>query len=227
MRALMLRSIVHAYLLISVLAGAGLSLGAAVQPASASQQPKDSDAWQGWPGPDGWPKLPGPEWLDSTLNESAKKLETVKAIKQPGADIQSLQSKASDLLEKSKQARDNFFRCARLMSAANALMDAAYGIFQSRKADRAPFDFWSVGMVLQGYYYRIQQAHSFAQMSGEKNSDQYETLARTLYQQARGAYDAREYQRSRYLADAAASIVFALESIAQASAPPPTHPNFK
>lgn len=177
-----------------------------------------------WKTQDGQPKWPDPDWLETSLKETGKKLDVVKDLSQPGPDIESLYSKASDLFKqasdvfkRSNQERGNFFRCARLINATNALLDAAYGIYSSRKADRTPQDFWGVGMVLPAFYFRIQQAGFFASKSGEKNSEQYVMLARSIYQQARSAYEAHEYQKAKYLADASMSIVAALESISHAA----------
>jgi hypothetical protein len=187
----------------------------AVPSSSSGQQPKN---------PEGWPKWPDPNWQESILKETGAKLDVVKGLTRPGPDIEFLYSKSSDLLKRSSQARDNPFRCERLVTATNALIDAAYGIYSSRKADRTPQDFWGVGKSIQGLYYRVQQADFFASISGEKNSEQYVTLVRSIYQQARSAYDAHEYQKAKYLADASWSIVTALESIAQAAVPSPATP---
>jgi hypothetical protein len=175
--------------------------------------------------PEGQPRWPDPDWLESYLKDTSKKLDIIKDINQPGPDIEFLYSKASELLKRSNQERDNFFHCERLVNATNALLDAAYSIFSSRKADRTPQDFWGVSKALPGLHFRVQQAGFFASRSGEKNSEQYVTLAKSIYQQARSAYDAREYQKAKYLADASWEIVTALESIAQASIPPPKPPN--
>lgn len=210
----MFRSVLTKWFLISVLAALG-----AMPQESFGQQPPHPEGRPNWQGPEGWPKWPDPDWLESTLKEADKKLEIVKGISRPGPDIEFLNSRASDLLKRSTQARDNLFQCGRLITATNALLDAAYGIFSSRKADRTPQDFWGVGRALQGLHFRVQQADFFASMSGEKYSEQYVTLARSIYQQARSAYDAHEYQKAKYLADASWSIVTALESIAQAANP--------
>jgi hypothetical protein len=191
-------------------------------PITSGQQPKNPEGWPKWSGAEGWSKWPD---LDITLKDAAKKLDIVKGIKQPGQDIEFLLTKASDLQKRSMQARENFPRCERLANATNALLDAAYGIFSSRKADRTPQDFWGVGMILPGLHFRLQLADTFASWSGEKSPEQYVTLARTLYQQARSAYDAHEYQKAKYLADASGSIVIALESIVQAAGPPLPNPN--
>jgi hypothetical protein len=202
-------------------------LGAiASPPITYGQQPKNQEGWPKWPGAEGWPKWPDPDWLDTALKDAAKKLDIVKGLNRPGPDIEFLHAKAADLLKRSKQAHDNFLKCERLLNASNALLDAAYGIFSSRKADRTPQDFWGVGVILPGLYFRVQQqADTLASWSGEKNPEQYVTLARTLYQQTRSAYDAHEYQKAKYLADASGSIVIALESIVHAANPLPTNPN--
>jgi hypothetical protein len=206
----MLKQNLQKWLLISALAAIVV-----LSPKSYGQQPRN---------PEGWPKWPDPDWQESVLKETGSKLDIVKGISRPGPDIEFLYSKASDLLKKANQARDNPFRLERLVNATNALLDAAYGIYSSRKADRTPQDFWGVGKSLQGLHYRVQQTDFFASISGEKNSEQYVTLVRSIYQQARSAYDAHEYQKAKYLADASWSIVTALESIAQAAIPSPPNP---
>jgi len=180
--------------------------------------------WQGWGGWQGDKKGPSPSDL---IDWTAKRLEQMKSSSQTGSEIKWLQSTASDLLERSKSAKENPFRFDRLINAANALLNAGYNISQSRKMDKIPQekDFWGfVGMSIKGYYPRVQQVDSFAKFSGEKNSEKYVTLARTLYQQAWGAYDACDYQKAMLLKDASGSIVFAIESIAQSKwTPPETH----
>jgi hypothetical protein len=80
------------------------------------------------------------------------------------------------------------------------------------------------GTALMTCFSRIRQADFLAPMSGENKSDQYVKTARTLYQQAGGAYGSRDYQKAMFLAQASQSIVFALESIAQAAIPIPKKP---
>ncbi len=170
------------------------------------------------------PKWPDPGLLEASIKDAGKKIDLIKDLSKPGPDIEFLQARASDLLKRSTQERENFFKCERLLNATNALLDAAYGLYSSRKTDHVPLDFWNVSRALPGVHFRVQQAGFFANMSGEKNSEQYITLARSVYQQARSAYDAHEYQKAKYLADASWSIVTALESIAQATIPPPKSP---
>ena len=109
------------------------------------------------------------------------------------------------------------------------MLEASDRILWLRKLDRAPQeqDYWGSGITLPGCYFRVRQAEFFASMIGEKIFDQYVTWSKSFYQQARGAYDAREYQRARLLADAASFVVFALECVAQATVQMPDTPIIK
>jgi hypothetical protein len=184
------------------------------------------NGWQGgfntWPGPGDW-KEGYKKWQEAT----SKRLEAAKSNKQAGKECDFIFSTVTRLLEQSKSARENPFRLERLLFASDALLNAGDFISWSRKTIKTPQDkdFWGViGMALQGRYFRVQQADFFAPLSGEKNSDQYVKLARSLYQQARGAYDDRDYQKAKLLSDASESVVIALESIAQAAIPIPKPP---
>jgi len=210
----MRRLILRRWILASVLAAGFAAVpGISVPSPAYYQRSKGSDGWE--------KRWPGPEWLDAT----AKRLDDARSTSQPGQDIEFLYSRAADLLERARTVRDNPFRSGRFLGATNALLDAGDRMLWSRKIDRGPQeqDYWDAGFVLQGCYFRIRQAGFFAPMSGEKNAEQFVTLSRSLYQQARGAYDSREFQRARLLGDASSFIVFALERIAQAVAPIPEY----
>lgn len=202
------------YLLTSLLGFLGTAVGLLVPMDSYGQRPKIPDTWQS--GAKGWPKI---DWLEAT----AKRIEKAKPITQSGTEFENLYARASDLFEQAKQSKDNQFRFDRLIGATNSLLDAGDRILWARKAERMTQekDFWGAGFVLQGCYFRIRQANYFADLTGDKNSEQYVTLSRSLYQQARSAYDAREFQRARLLAEASSFIVFTLECIAQSTIPDP------
>lgn len=180
-----------------------------------AQQSKMPDPWQGT-GKSPWPKM---DWLEV----AAKRLEKTKALNPQSSEMETLHARAADLLEQARQAREDQFRSGRFLAAANALMDAIDRIHWMRKVDNTPQDqdFWGAGFVLQGCYFRVRQADYFASQNGKKNAEQYITLARSLYQQGRSAYDAKEYQRARLMGEASSFIVFALECIAQAAMPNP------
>ncbi len=187
----------------------------AAYPAFDPQQPKTTDGWR--PGDMKWP-----DWVE----EATKRLEKAKSISQPGPELEFLHSKASELLERAKASRENYFRFGRFIAATNALLEASDRIVWSRRIERTPQerDYWGAGLFLPGCYFRVRQAEFFASLINEKNTDQYVTWSKSLYQQARGALDAREYQRARLLGDASSFIVFALESIAQAMVQMPETP---
>jgi hypothetical protein len=214
----MLRLILYKWILILALAGFGLLPGIQAFAASDSQQPKGPEGWQ--PGDRKWP-----DWLE----ETTKRLEKAKKISQPGPEIEFLNSRASELLERAKQSRDNYFRFDRYISAANALLLAGDKILWARKVERITQeqDYWGIGMILQGCSFRVRQADFFASLIGDENSKQYVVWSKSFYQQARGAYDAREYERARSFGDASSFVVWALECIAQATVQMSDAPNPK
>lgn len=181
-------------------------------------QPKMPETWQ--PGDRKWP-----DWLE----ETTKRLEKLKNTSQPGPELEFLNGRASDLLDRAKASRDNLFRYGRFIAAANAMMEASDRMVWLRKVERAPQaqDFWGAGFMLPSCYFRARQAEFFASLSGDKNSDQYVTWSKSFYQQARVAFDAHEYQRARLYGDASSFIVFALECIAQATVQMPDASNTK
>ncbi len=204
----MLRLIPYKWILALALAGFGASLDFPAVGAFENQQPKGPEGWQ--PGDRKFP-----DWLD----ETTKRLEKSKKISQPGPEIEFLQARASELLDRARQSRDNRFRFDRYIAATNSLLEAADRLVWVRKVERVPQeqDYWGIGMILQGYAFRVRQADFFASLIPEKNTEQYITWSKSFYQQARSAYDAREYQRARLFGDASSFIVFALECIAQAT----------
>lgn len=204
---------------IGLLSGLYSSPGLFAQTPSPQQsQPKPPDPWPG--AKKDWPKPP--DWLEG----ANKRLEKMKETTRPGADVDKLLTRATDVLGLAKAAKttkDDPFRYGRYLAAASALMDAADRILWISKADPKPeeHDFWGAGFILQGCYFRVRQADYFADTSGVKKSGQYVELARRLYQQGRSAYDAKEYSRARLYGDASTSVVVALECLAQAAMPDP------
>ena len=167
-----------------------------------------------------WPKLQ--EWLPG----AEKRLETLNGITKPNAgnaNFKELLEHATELINQAKSSKDDQFQHRRRMLAADAMMDAADRVLLTLKADRNSDenDLRRAGFILQGCYFRVRQANYFAEMSGNKKSDQYVKLASSLYQQGRSAFDAKEYGKARLLGEASTSVVFALECLAQAAVPAP------
>ena len=185
--------------------------------------------------------MPGPgEWLgndknwldpDWSLNATTKRLEQLKSAKEKGSEIKFIIERTSDLIERAKKERDNRFRYERLLNAANALLGSGDLILLSQKKPTLPMrerDYWNMtGTTLMVCFSRVRQAEFFAPMSREKKADEYVKMARTLHRQAGDAYGAHNYHKAMLLAQSAESIVFALESLAQAAIPMPKPPLFK
>jgi hypothetical protein len=203
---------------ILVLISSWIVFSAGTCSAYAFQEPKVPNGWHS--GDRKWP-----DWIE----ETTKRLEKTKSISQPGPEIEFLYSRASELLERAKSSRDNYPRFERFIAATNAMLEASDRINWSRKIEHTPQeqDYWGAGPFLSFCYFRVRQADFFASLIGEKDTEQYVTWSKAFYQQARGAFDTREYQRARLLADASSFIVFALECIAQATVQMPDTPIIK
>jgi len=224
------------------LCGAALLAGLASGPALFAQTPPSQQQQQSKP-PDPWPgaKMAWPkpsDWLEG----ASKRLEQMREPDQAGRaeEVERLLERAADALDLAKAsakkgaasgnsaapsgaAGGEQFRYGRYIAAARALMDAADRVKWARKAEAKPeeYDFWGAGFILQGCYFRVRQASYFADLSGVKRPKRFVELATRLYQQGRGAYDAKEYSRARLYGDASTSAVFALECLAQAATPDP------
>jgi hypothetical protein len=153
-------------------------------------------------------------WQTSQANEST--------------EMQFLLAHASDLLERAKQARGNSFQFESLTGATINLLGAARSVSSARKANQMDEnDKRDAALFLQKCYFRVQQADFFSSLSSEKDSKVYVTQIRSLYQQARSAYDAKQYDRARLFGDAASMIVTALENIAHSTIHVPDPPVIK
>jgi hypothetical protein len=162
------------------------------------------------------------------LDFLAKMLARNQNTSEPGADAIFLNTRAADLLERAKQARTNNFQFESLTGAIFNLLRASERISTALKAGQMDDnDKRDAALYLQKCYFRIQQADYFAGLSGEKESKQYVTRTRSLYQQARSAYDAHQYDRAQMLGDASSMIVTALENMAHASLNIPDPPVIK
>ena len=167
-----------------------------------------------------WPKQQ--DWLAGTQ----KRLEMLNGItvsNAGNADFKKLLERAAELIDLAKSSNDNQFQQGRRLLAAGAMMDAADRVLLALKTGRESDenDLRRAGFVLQGCYFRVRQANYFADKSGDKKSVQSVKLANSLYQQGRSAYDAKEYGKARLLGEASASVVYALEFMAQAATSDP------
>jgi hypothetical protein len=172
----------------------------------------------------GWPERSKQERLDSL----AKMLSWRTNAPDSPAECAFLNARAGELLERAKLARGNDFQFDRLATATDNLLRASDCIFSARKYVRVDEnEKRDAALLLQKCYFRVQQAEYFADISGEKEAKQYVTVARSIYQQARSAYDTHQYDRARMLGEASSLVVMALENIAHASLKIPDPPVIK
>lgn len=180
-----------------------------------------------------WPKPP--DGRDLTEHDKQERLEFLAKmltrssnLPEPGAEMQFLSARATELLDRAKQVRVNNFQFDSLTGAVINLLWAGDRIMLARKSSQVDEgDKRDAALYLQRCYFRVQQAEYFAGLSSEKESARFVTQIRSLYQQARSAYDAGQYDRAHLLGDASTMMVTALENIAYASLRIPDPPVIK
>jgi hypothetical protein len=162
------------------------------------------------------------------LQELARKLERRTARSAAAEVNRFLHEQSAALIERAKEAQGSRYRFDRLSRAADDLLEASQRVFDSRERDKDDDeDQRDAARRLERTYFRVQQADYFARLSGHKDGAAFITHARALYQQARSAYDQRDYPKAHKLADAAGKIVGALERLAQAEVRVPDPPRLK
>ena len=136
-----------------------------------------------------------------------------------------LHEEAARLLERAKQSRDQDYVFDRLIRATDALLEASERVLESREEeDNDEDDREEAARDLQRDYFRVQQSEYFAKQSKRENAQDYVTLSRSLYQQARSAFDAGRFDGAENLSSAASYVVRALENLAQAAVRVPEPP---
>lgn len=163
------------------------------------------------------------------LEELERKLARRQAQAGAAPEHSFLHSRAAAVLERARQARKDAYVFDRLLRAADDLLEASEELFESRQAapEGREDEQREAALELQRYYFRVRQADYFGGMSREPDAGLYVQHARSLYQQARSAYDARQYRRARKLGEAAEEIVSALEKLAQAAVRIPEPPKLE
>ena len=163
------------------------------------------------------------------VEELSRKLARRQAAPQPSEDNQFLHAQASVLMERARQTGGDSYRFDRICRAADALLEASESIFESRQPEKEsePDDQEDAARRLERSYFRIQQGDYFARQSGEAEAGVYLKHARALYQQARGAYDQKQYRKAEKLGEAAGEIISALERLAQATVRVPEPPRLQ
>jgi hypothetical protein len=166
---------------------------------------------------------------EEKLQEMSRKLHRRLTRSGAAPEHDFLHARVAAILERARGARADDYVFDRLLRAADDLLEASEELFESRTPERQPPDASQreAALDLQRYYFRVRQADYFAKLSREPDARLYVQHARSLYQQARRAYDAQQYRRARKLGEAAAEIVSALEKLAQAAVRIPEPPRLE
>jgi hypothetical protein len=159
------------------------------------------------------------------LAELTEKLNRRFDFLDPTTEQLWLHTQAAALLARAKSAQNDRYRFDRVAGATDALLEASERILEARRQDvRDENERAGAARALESDYFRVQQAEYFAKQGKETNAAEYTTLARSLYQQARRAYDRGEFKRARTLGDAAGYLARSLEALAQAAIRVPDPP---
>jgi len=173
------------------------------------------------------------EKRNERLEEIVRKRERRLRVRQPAPENVFLHDHAAELIAQARTAIQDEYRFDRVSRAANALLEASERIFEARRPpnkrdnedeDDDGDDHRRTARRLERCFFRVKQADYFAHQSAAPRPEQYLRTTRSLYQQARSAYDLRDYRKARLLAEAAALTVDALERLAQAAVPIPVPP---
>ncbi len=159
------------------------------------------------------------------LADLSEKLERRLRYAEPTGEQRWMHNQAAALVERARRVPDDRYLFDRVAGAADALLKASERVFQARREDqRDKTGRGDAARALESDYFRVQQADYFAAQAKEANAAEFTMLARSLYQQARRAYDGGQYRRAKALADSAGYVVRALEALAQAAVRIPDPP---
>lgn len=156
---------------------------------------------------------------DERIAELSEKLARRLRNANPSEESVFLHERAAELLHRVKEARGGEeYRFDRLSRAADSLLEASERILDSAKPakENDDDDQREAARELERCYFRVKQADYFARQAREAEEKAYLLHIRRIYQQARSAYDLKDYRKARLLADAAEETVDALERLAQA-----------
>ena len=142
-----------------------------------------------------------------------------------------LHDRIGELLQTAREAPGDSYLFGRLDDAIDDLLDASDELRDARRPRDNDDDDGDedkdrerTARELEQTYFRVTQGDYFARQSRDAHGNDFVRTAQRLYQQARAAYDAREYRRARHLADAAQEVIEGLENLAQAAVRIPEPP---
>jgi hypothetical protein len=171
-----------------------------------------------------WPDTPRQSKVEreqrETLQELERDLARRRAVSDSAPTNRFLHDQAAKLIERAKSSRSDEYRFERLADAADNLLEASERLLNRRRSrdDDDDNTVEDISRRLERSYFRVQQADYFSQRTGDSDAPALARQARALYQQGRSAWDRKDYRTARSHAEAAASIVGALEDMAHAAA---------
>jgi hypothetical protein len=162
------------------------------------------------------------------LDELSQRLNRLASDPELSEEQRFLHDRVGELMKRARETPGGSYVFGRLEEAIDDLLDASDELRDSRRAsnddeeeDRARE---RTARELEQTYFRVRQGDYFAKQSGDPHALDYVRTSQRLYQQARAAYDAQEYRRSRHLGGAAEEVIAGLENLAQAAVRIPDPP---
>jgi hypothetical protein len=163
------------------------------------------------------------------LNELSQRLNRLASDNELSGEQRFLHDRIGELMKRGRETPGDSYVFGRLEEAIDDLLDASDELRDARRASNSDDDNRGrtrerTARDLEQTYFRVQQGAYFARQSRDSHASDYVRTAQRVYQQARAAYDAKEYRRSRHLADAAREVIGGLENLAQAAVRIPEPP---
>ena len=160
------------------------------------------------------------------LNELSRRLNKVASGPEFSPESQFLHGRIAALLNRAREAPAGSYVLGRLLAASDDLLDGSEELIKAgaTRKNEGNGAQEKAARDLERSYFRIKEGEYFARQSKENDAGDYVGTSKRLYQQARAAYDANHYWRSRRLAEAAREVIDALENLAQAAVRIPEPP---
>ena len=159
------------------------------------------------------------------LNESSSRLNRYATNGVSTPEREFIHERVTELLNRARKSVDDNYLFGRLIAAMDDFLDASEQIEDAAEDGPSREDTQErAARELENTYFDLMQGEHFARQSGDPHADEYVRIGRSLYQNARAAYEREEYAKARDLGEAAREIVAGLESLAQAAVRVPTPP---
>jgi hypothetical protein len=163
------------------------------------------------------------------LNELSSRLNRLASDPGLAEEQRFLHERVEELIVRAREAEAGSYLFGRLEEAMDDLLDASDELSDARRdrpddEDDQQQAQQRTARDLEQTYFRVRQGEYFAGQGGDPHGKNYVQTAQRLYQQARAAYDVKQYRRARELANAARDVISCLENLAQAAVRIPEPP---